>query len=185
LKVEEAAGRYRLRFLYPLVEHSWDREGYTLNLTPLFVASRKDRSVDNHFFPLFWQGRTERRSAAGEWRTEQRHFYLLPLYGYEEKSHRRDYYFLFPLIHLRTAQESFQFQLWPAFFYRDEPGLGSVKLWPLHADETGPTAGEFWVSRFLFLSKRFDSPDSWRYRLDPFLFRVSEGPDSFGIGGLF
>jgi hypothetical protein len=184
-KVEESAGRYRLRLLYPIFEHSWDRQGYALHVTPLFVASRKDRSVDNHLFPVFWQGSTERRSAAGEWRSERSHFYLLPFYGYEEKSHRKDQYFLFPLIHVRTSREAVDFELWPAFFYKSEPGFKSVKLWPLHADESGATAGEFWFSRFLFLSKRFDRPDSWRYRLDPFLFRVAEGPDSFRIGGLF
>jgi hypothetical protein len=184
-KAEESAGRYRVRFLYPLLEHSWGEDGYRFNFTPLLVRSRKERTVDNHLFPVYWRGGTERRSATGEWRSERRHFYLLPLYGFEEKGHRRDQYFLFPLMHVRTSRESIHFELWPVFFYRDEPGIGSVKLWPLHADESGPTAGEFWVSRFLFLSKRFDRPDSWKYRFDPFIFRASEGPDSFGIAGLF
>src|SRR4029453_16493513 len=61
----------------------------------------------------------------------------------------------------------------------------AVRLWPLHADESRVTAGDFWGSRFLFLSKRFARAGSSACRFAPLLFRTSSGPDSFGIGGAF
>jgi hypothetical protein len=122
---------------------------------------------------------------SGETRVDSSHFFLFPLYGHVVRSTHTDTFALFPLFHLRTSIDATRFELWPFFFWRDEPALLAVRLWPFHADESRVNAGEFWVSRFLFLSKRFETADGFKYRLDPFIFRVSEGTDSFGIAGLF
>jgi hypothetical protein len=117
---------------------------------------------------------------------EKSHFFLFPLYGHVMRKTHTDYFLPFPLFHLRTSLDALRFEFWPVFFWRDEPALFAIRLWPLHADESRVNAGDFWVSRYLFLSKRFETDDEFRYRLDPFLFRVSSGPkDAFGIGGLF
>jgi hypothetical protein len=92
---------------------------------------------------------------------------------------------LFPFFHLLDGLDSLRFELWPLLFYRDEPNLLALRLWPLHADESKVSAGDFWVSKYLFLSKRFVKEDAWSYRLDPFIFRISGGPDESSIGGLF
>jgi len=59
---------------------------------------------------------------------------------------------LFPFFHLLDGIDSLRFELWPLDVYRDEPNLGALRLWPLHADESKVSAGDFWVSRYLFLS---------------------------------
>ena len=184
-KVEEGMRRYRLRILYPIFEHLTSPEGREVNVTPFVRFASKDRDLENRIFPFYWQGATQRKSASGEWRTENSHFFLFPLYGFSSRQNRDDYYVLFPFFHLRSSQDSRRLELWPLFFYRREPGLKAVRIWPFHADESGLTAGEFWVSRFFFLSKRFRRSDSRRYRLDPFLFRFAEGLDEVSWGALF
>ena len=184
-QAEPEAQSYRWRFLYPLVEHAWNRDGRTLQITPLFRMSRREGVTSNWLFPFYWEGGTERKLASGETRLESRHFFIFPLFGVHRRQTRADYYALFPLFHAHSSDEAFRFELWPAFFYRNETSLFATRLWPLHAEEHGLTAGEFWVSRYLFLSKRFQSSDESSYRLDPFLFRTASGKDHFSIGGLF
>ncbi len=184
-KVDEATEAHRLRLLYPLIELASSRDGYSFQLTPLLHLSRSEGKTNNYLFPIFWQGGTERKTASGEVRYEYQHFFLFPFYGVDARSTRSDHYLLFPLVHFQLANEAFRFELWPSFFYRNEPGLHAVRLWPLHAEEAGLTAGEFWVSRYLFLSKHFATSEAFTYRFDPFLFRTSAGPDTFGLGGLF
>jgi hypothetical protein len=182
---DESAGSYRYRLLYPIVQRSWDSEGSTFDFTPLCRFSSRGDTVRNYFFPIYWEGSTSRTREDGTKRIKDSHFFLFPFYGRQTRTTRTDYFVLFPFFHLREAVDSLRFELWPFFFWRDEPGLSAARLWPFHADETGVTAGDFWVSRFLFLSKRFETPQTDTYRLDPFIFRKSEGPDSFGIAGLF
>ncbi len=182
-KAEETNEAYRWRLLYPLLEHEWSRDGYSFQLTPLFNLSRKEGTTNHWLFPFFWMGGTERKLATGETRFDSRHFFLFPLYGIHQKPAHSDHYVLFPFVHFQTSNEAFRFELWPSFFYRDEPTLFATRVWPLHSEEHGVTAGDFWVSRFLFLSKHFVKGDDSEYRLDPFLFRASSGPDKFGIGG--
>ncbi|MBI4605774.1 MAG: hypothetical protein HY721_27730, partial [Planctomycetes bacterium] len=184
-KAEQALESYRLRLLYPLLEYGWGRDSRMFQLTPFFRLSRNEGTTQNWLFPIYWQGSVERKTATGESRHVGGHFFLFPFFGLNEKATRTDYYVLFPFFHLQDADDAFRFELWPSFFYRDEPSLLTVRLWPLHADETGATAGDFWISHYLFLSKRFETLDGFDYRLDPFLFRASSGPERFGIAGLF
>lgn len=181
---DEATASHRLRVLYPLVSYAWDPEGYALDVTPLCRFSRSGETVENRFFPIYWQGKTVREGTDGKPSTESSHFFLFPLFGQIRKSTHTEYYAPFPLFHLKTSVDALRFELWPAVFFRDEPALFALRLWPLHADETRVGAGDSWVSRFLFFSKRFETPDGFRYRLDPFIFRISRGPDETGMAAL-
>ncbi len=182
---EETTETHRWRFLYPVLEHEWSRDGYSFQFTPLFNLSRKEGKTAHWLFPFFWLGGSERKLATGETRFDSHHFFLFPLYGIYERPAHTDHYVLFPLLHFQTSNEAFRFELWPSFFYRDEPTLFAARIWPLHAEEKGVTAGDFWVSRYLFPSKHFVKGEDSEYRLDPFLFRTSSGPNKFGMGGPF
>jgi hypothetical protein len=184
-KADEATASYRIRLLYPIVGYAWDPEGYTFDFTPLCRFSRKGETLENRFFPIYWQGRTVREGTEGTPVTESSHFFLFPLFGRVQKSTHTDYHAPFPLFHLRTSVDSLRFELWPLLFFRDEPALLAFRLWPLHADENRVGAGDSWVSRFLFMSKRFETPEGYRYRLDPFIFRISRGPEESGTAALF
>lgn len=184
-KADRAADSYRLRILYPLLEHESSKDGYAFSLTPLCVFSRQGEVVENRIFPIYWQGATYRTDENGERRSVDRHFFLFPFYGHVVRRAYRDEYAPFPIFHLRTSTDALRFELWPSLFFRDEPALYAVRLWPLHADESRVNAGESWISRWFFLSKRFETGESVRYRLDPFLFRLSTGPGEFSLGGLF
>ncbi|MGQ9591968.1 MAG: hypothetical protein ACUVYA_16935, partial [Planctomycetota bacterium] len=184
-KADAAADSYRLRILYPLLERSSSKDGYSFSLTPLCVFSRQGEVVENRIFPIYFQGATYRTDESGERRAIDRHFFLFPFYGHIVRRAYRDDYAPFPIVHLRTSADALRFELWPFLFFRDEPALFAVRLWPLHADEARVNAGDSWISRWLFLSKRFETREGARYRLDPFLFRLSAGPGEFGLGGLF
>ena len=183
-KVEEKAGNYRLRLLYPLFEYNWGDDGYEFEIMSLFHLSEKGESSKNWLFPIYWQGSEARTGPDGETFFDDLYFFIFPLFGFHSKPTRTDFYALFPLFHLQKSNDASRWELFPSLYYRDEPNLGAFRLWPLHAHESGVSAGNFWVSRYLFLSKYFAPPDSFSYRLDPSIFRVSSGPDSFGIGGL-
>ncbi len=191
---DEVSQTFRLRLLYPIVEFETNREGFSFEFTPACRFEQRlvggELVKTNRFFPFYWQGSTERLQegdgdAESRWQTDRSHFFLFPLFGYSSRSTRTDYHVVFPLFHLQDSQDALRFEVWPSIFYRDEPSLFGLRLWPLHADETGEVAGEFWVSRYLFFSKRFVSTDGVSYRFDPFLFRYGSGPESFGIGALF
>jgi len=191
-KREESSESLRWRFLYPVLEHESSRDGFSFQLTPLFHVSRKEGVSKHWLFPFFWMGGSERKLTTGETRPENRHFFLFPFYGIHERfygvqesSKRSDHYVLFPLLHFQTSTDAFRMELWPTFFFRNEPSLVAARVWPLHAEEHGVTAGDFWVSRYLFPSKRFVKTDEYEYRLDPFLFRMASGEDRFSAGGLF
>ncbi|MCZ6792070.1 MAG: hypothetical protein O7J95_00480, partial [Planctomycetota bacterium] len=139
----------------------------------------------HRFFPLFWEGSRERVDADGRWIAVEDHFFLFPFYGFERTTTRVHHYLLFPLFHLQKSSQSLSAEFWPLVFYRDRPGLQALRFWPLHASESGEDAGDFWVSKYLFLSKFFRNERETSYRLDPFLFRTRVTPDEFEIAGLF
>ncbi len=188
-KVDEPSQSKRLRLLYPLFNYERSPESYVLEFTPAlhFEAreARGERSTNYRFFPVYWQGKRERQIVGNEWELDREHLFLFPLFGYHSRSTRSDYYALFPLFHLQDARDSLSFELWPSLFYRNEASLHAVRVWPLHADETGESAGDFWVSRFLFLSKRFSTASETVYRFDPWLFWIRSGADGHGWGSLF
>ena len=180
----------RWRFLYPLIESEIDQEGYRLDLFDPLVhfesrEGRGERSTSHRIFPILWQGSRDRQVATGEWEPEERHFFVLPLFGVHARTTRTDYYALFPLIHVLKSQEASNWEVWPFFFRRNEPGLEAFRFWPLHASETGESGGRFWVSRYLFLSKYFSTADTSEYRLDPLLFDYRSTPDTFSTNALF
>lgn len=177
----------RLRLFYPLLEFASSNTGFTYQVTPLIAGESGSVAGERHYrhrvFPFFWTGVEERLSAGGEWLPQSQHFYLLPLYGFETRGTRTDYYALYPLVNVQETTDSFNFTFWPIFFYRKNPALEAVRLWPFHVSESGEGAGDFWVSRYLFVSKLFLGQERTSYRLEPFLFRFSSGPDEFGIAG--
>lgn len=179
---------YRLRLLYPFFEFSKGESSSSYSITPLVSGESSDlgghRESSHRFFPLFWAGSSERLEN-DEWNVYARHWFLFPLFGYERRERRIDYNALYPFFHLQSTPESFNIELWPILFYRENPAIGALRLWPFHAHEHGETAGDFWVSKYLFFSKWFERRDSFDYRLDPFLFRYHRSVDEFGIGGLF
>ena len=59
-----------------------------------------------------------------------------------------------------------------------------MRLWPLHSNEVGESAGEWWVSKYLFISKLAVRRDLASYRLDPFLFWWEKTPEQTSSGGL-
>jgi len=183
-KAEEKAANYRLRLLYPLFEYEWRHEEYEFDMASLFHLSQKGDISKNWLFPIYWQGSETRTGPDGDRFYDELYFFIFPLFGFHSKPTRTDFYVLFPFFHLQRSTDALRWELFPSLFYRDEPNLGAFRLWPFHSQESGVSAGDFWVSRYLFLSKYFGPPDSFSYRLDPFIFRVSSGPDSFGIGGL-
>ncbi len=174
--------------MYPLIEFDRNREGYSFDFSSAIHLEHREgggerRSV-YRFFPIYWQGIRERETGE-EWELDRKHFFLFPLFGHFTRSTRTDYYVAFPLLHLQDSPDALRFELWPTLFYRNEPSLLAFRLFPFHTDETGELAGDFWVSRYLFLSKRFVSAERSSYRLEPFIFRLSGGEDEFGIAGLF
>ncbi|HVR74396.1 MAG TPA: hypothetical protein VMT52_08700, partial [Planctomycetota bacterium] len=158
-RADENVEARRLKLLYPLFDYSWNRTGHRLQITPLFSLAQEGGKTANWFFPFFWQGGTEKKTASGVKQFESSHFFLLPFFGYDRRSTRTDYYALFPLIHVQAAKDAFRFEVWPSIIYRDEPSLFAARLWPLHAEEHRLRAGEFWVSRYLFLSKHFETAE--------------------------
>jgi hypothetical protein len=175
----------RWRLLYPLIEHERTEEGYRFSLLDPLVHSashegRGERFETHRVFPFYWQGNRERQTATGDWRPEESHFFLLPFFGVHDRRTRADYHVLFPLFHLVRSRESVDFELWPLLFSRNQPSLRATRLWPLYAGEEGEEAGEFWVSRYLFLAKRFAGPRKSSFRLEPFLAAASEERDGDG-----
>ncbi|HLU47594.1 MAG TPA: hypothetical protein VK116_05905, partial [Planctomycetota bacterium] len=187
-RTSDNGNEHRLRLLYPLFEMSRSEMETRYQFTPLIAGeSTLDGGVRRRayrIFPIFWAGDHERLDE-GEWVSQRRYFYLFPLWGYQREERRTDYSILYPLFQLQIAPERFDIDLWPIVFYRERPALNALRLWPLHAHETGEAAGDFWVSRYLFLSKWFKRHNEREYRLDPFLFRYHRDEESFGIGGLF
>ena len=180
----------RWRFLYPLLEHESSVEGWNLDILDPFIhaestESRGERVVSSRVFPIFWQGSRERQTAVGEWQPEEKHLFVLPIFGSHTRSTRSDYYVLFPFFHLLSSEEALNWELWPMVFRRSEPGLRAFRVWPLHADESGESAGDFWVSRYLYLSKRFQDSRESTYRLDPLLFEWRRSEDELQTKALF
>ena len=189
-KHDEKRNTRRWRFLYPLLEHERSDNGYSFGfLKPLLsVRSSRDQGEhvqQRHLFPLYWQGARERENAEGEWVPQERHLFVLPLFGVHSRSTRTDYFALFPFIHVLHSKEALNFELWPFLFGRNEPGLKAFRLWPLHTNERGELAGDFWVSRFVFFSKYFSSTTKRTYRLDPFLFEYTRTPEERRSNALF
>ena len=194
LLTDEIAQKLRIRVGYPLFEYEKDRDSVSVEFTPaISIVNRQEageRESKYRFFPLYWQGKTERQyttdaaSEGQEWEPERSHLFLFPMFGVHKRSTRTDYYVLFPLFHLQDSENALNFEVWPSLFYRNEPSLKAVRVWPLHVDETGEVAGDFWVSRYLFLSKRFETSEEVDYRLEPFLFRYASSPDESSAGAL-
>ena len=189
LRSQRDGEEWRLRLLYPLFEIETGESSYRYQITPLISGEHSlsggERATEHRLFPVFWVGSRERLDREGEWHRESDHFFLFPFFGYARRETRADYHALYPIFHLGRSPESLSAEVWPFFFYRDQPALQATRFWPLHANESGETAGDFWVSRYLFLSKLFLEDDGFEYRFDPFLFRYGSGPDRFGMGGLF
>jgi hypothetical protein len=189
-KHDEKRNTRRWRFLYPFLEHEQSDSGYQFAfMKPIFslgsATDHGERITHQHLFPFYWQGARDRENADGGWTPLERHFFFLPLFGVHSRTTRTDYYTLFPLFHLLHSKEATNFELWPLLFSRNEPGLQSLRLWPLHSNERGEFAGDFWVSRFLFLSKYFSSPDETEFSLDPFLFQYKQTPTERRSNALF
>lgn len=186
---DDVEDRSRWRFLYPLLEFNSSERLSSYEITPLIAGERRleggERSRRHRVFPIYWQGATERVDDEGNWQPESSHLFVFPLFGMEARTTRRDWHLLYPFIHWQTSTEAFAAELWPLFFYRRNPGLHAVRFWPFHAHETGETSEDFWVPKYLFLSKYLERAESFQYRLDPFLIRVESGPGRFGIGALF
>lgn len=187
---DEKRERLRWRFLYPLVQHERTANTRSLELlSPLYEShtstERGERVVARRLFPLYWQGSRSRKPPGGDWKAEEKHLFLLPLGGVHMRPTRTDYYALFPLFHLLRSEEALNFELWPSIFYRNEPGLRALRLWPLHAHEDGQLAGDFWVSRYLFLSKYFHGPEKTELRIDPGLFSYEKTSDGVKSSALF
>jgi protein-S-isoprenylcysteine O-methyltransferase Ste14 len=82
--------------------------------------------------------------------------------------------------------DGFAFQFLRLLFsVRSDSGETSVRLWPVHSTEIGEGAGDWWVSKYLFFSKLAVRRQSFRYRLDPFLFWTGGSPTESRTGGLF
>ncbi len=186
---DEKRESYRWRALYPLMENSWDKEGYSYQLTPLLQGEVREQGgikKSSHFlFPLLWFGSEKNKGPNDTYESQSDHFLLFPLYGYSEKELRTTHNFLLPFFHAVDGVNSFKFQVRPFIYYRNDPEEHSFRFWPFHTFESGESAGEWWVSKYLFLSRTSVKKESHEFRLDPFIFRTSSTPDSFGIGGLF
>jgi hypothetical protein len=179
----------RLRLLYPIIENRWSPDGYKYQITPLWQGEKSERGGErktNHFiFPVFWVGKTQLQNPEGGYTTDQSHFFIFPLYGVSKKSLRTEHDVLFPFVHYQRSLDGFAFQLRPFFFLRRDAGESSMYLWPIHAGESGEGAGEWWVSKYLYISKLFRKRQGFRYRLDPFLFWASDSVPESRVGGLF
>lgn len=188
-KADDRRESYRWRFLYPLVENSWDPETFAYQFTPLIqgqVSEAAGVRESSHFlFPLLWLGSRKKLDENQQYAVESEHFMLFPLYGYSEKELRTTHDFLLPFFHAVDGANSFKFQMRPLIYYRHDPEEHSFRFWPFHSFEKGETAGDWWVSRYLFLSRASLRKESWEVRLDPFLFRASSSPDSSGFATLF
>jgi len=173
-KEEATENRTEVSLLFPLTEFYGSENGFGYQFFNLLAGSDEtkggEREVDYHLFPIFWYGYHERQNTSGEWARQHGHFYLLPMMGYEGTTTRHDYYALYPLIHLRNATDSTEFQMWPFIFWADHPTLQAVRLWPLHSSEAGEQAGDKGWTDWLFLSKYAYKPSQFSYRLDPFLY---------------
>ncbi len=186
---DRARGTYRWRVLYPLTEYQKTADGYHYEITPLMqggVTEDGGQRTTSHFlFPIYWSGSTQQQQEDGTYTTEAEHLYVFPLFGVNRKTLRTQRDFLMPFISTERGIDSLKVQVRPFFFLRDDPEEFSVRLWPLHAFEHGEAAGDWWVSKYLYLSKNFVRQSSWSYRLEPFIFRLGSSEDSFGIAGLF
>ena len=67
LMTDESNQSFRIRLLYPMIEYKTEREGYTFEFTQMFHLSQRssggERSSTYRFFPIYWQGKTEREFA--------------------------------------------------------------------------------------------------------------------------
>ena len=173
-KREAADDRNHVSLLYPLLEVETSKNSTEFHVNHIVAGASSEESgerVDDYrFFPFFWMGGRDRLNATGEWVPLEKHFYLLPFYGYEARTTKVDHHFLYPLIHLQWATESFSMEVWPIAFYSDNPTLHNWSVWPLHSNEAGEAAESNWLRDLMFLSKYSDSPSETTYRLDPFLW---------------
>lgn len=185
---EESQERYRWRLLYPFLEFESTNIGYRYLLTPIIRGSSNEeggQKVNAHFlFPLYWFGSTQKKDG-DTFVDENRYLYVFPFFGVNQKTLRTQYDVLLPFFHMERGINSFQFQLRPFFFYRDDPAIHTARLWPLYSYEQGEGAGNWWVSKYLFLAKSAVRAGSQSHRLDPLLFRFSRSENSFELGALF
>ena len=178
----------RLRLFYPIFEAKWNPEGYHYQFTAFLQGEDFERGGErktNHFlFPVFWLGSTRLQNPDHSYTETSSHFYLFPLYGVSRKSLRIERDFLIPIFYHQQSLDGFAFHVRPFFYLRKDAGETSARLWPLHSNEVGEGAGDWWASRFLYLSKLAVRRQSFSYRLDPYLFWLSKSPQETRVGGL-
>jgi hypothetical protein len=185
---DQARREKRFRFLYPIIEARTSPEGYGFQITPFFQGEKREQGGELRnsafLFPFFFKGSTQLKKPDGGYTVDARHFYLFPLFGVSKKSLRTEYDFLIPFCHLRRSLEGFALHLRPVFFLRNDPEEFSVRVWPLHSHESGESSGEWWVTRYLYLSKLALRSQSFSYQLDPYLFHAGRSPAETSAGGL-
>ena len=185
---DEAQERRRWRILYPLLEYESTNQGYRYAITPILSGeSREDggQRLNSHFlFPLYWFGSAQKKRG-DEYVDENQYAYFFPIFGINRKSLRTQYDVLLPFFHIEEGINSFQFQIRPFVFYRNDPAIKTTRLWPLYSYEEGEGAGNWWVSKYLFIAKSAVRAESWSHRIDPFIFRLNQSPNETGFGTLF
>ena len=184
---DDAQSRRRWRFLYPFLEFESTTQGYRYAFTPILSGESREEGgerVNGHFlFPLYWFGSTQKKKG-DEYVDENQYLYVFPLFGINRKTLRTQYDVLLPFFHIEQGLNSFQFQMRPFVFYRNDPAIKTARLWPFYSYEEGEGAGNWWVSKYLFLAKSAVRAESWSHRIAPFLFRMSSAPESSGFGAL-